>query len=93
MKESDIEGQVNEYANRTGVLHLKLNVTGRRGWPDDIYLYRKEVLFIEFKRPGEQPTEIQKFIHTALRQHGFRVEIVTSPNQGKDLLRAHFQLA
>jgi len=55
---------------------LKLNVKGRRGWPDRLILWQGgHSLFIEFKRPDEEPRKLQSYIHGILREMGFKVEV------------------
>jgi hypothetical protein len=58
------------------VTALKLNLTGRRGWPDRLIMWEGgNLLFIEFKRPGEEPRKLQVFIHGIIRDLGFEVEV------------------
>ena len=85
--ESDVETKVCEYADKVGVMHLKLNVLGRVGWPDRIFLYFGRVLFIEFKRPGEKPRKIQEYIHGKIRSHGFAVRVVDTVPDGVNHIR------
>lgn len=80
--ERTTETKVSEYAEAKGCLALKLNVMGRRGWPDRLYIYKGQVLFIEFKRLGEQPRKLQEYIHANIRKHGFDVELVDNEQQG-----------
>ena len=81
--ERKIETDVSEYAGRCGCMHLKLVMWGRIGWPDHLYLYHGRVLFIEFKRAGEQPRKIQEYIHDKLRSHGFDVIVVDNNSDGR----------
>lgn len=82
--ESDIETKVTEYSKEQGCLSLKLNVLGRIGWPDRIYLYYgARVLFIEFKKPGEKPRKIQAYVHSILRKYGFIVIVVDNISDGQ----------
>ena len=61
--ESGVERKVVCWAERRGVLHTKLNIQGRRGWPDRVFWVRGGLpLFIEFKRPGERPTKLQQHV-------------------------------
>lgn len=41
-----------------------------------MFLFRGKVLFIEFKRLGENPTLIQQYVHAEIRAHGVPVEVV-----------------
>lgn len=75
--ESKLEQAASLAAVDLGILTLKLNVVGRRGWPDRIFLYKGNALFIELKRPGEKPTPIQEWVHEQLRKQGFTVMVMT----------------
>lgn len=58
---------------------LKLNVMFSRGWPDRLILIPGgRPLFIEFKRPGEELTDLQREIHEFLKSLGYEVEVHTS---------------
>lgn len=85
-RESNIEQKVTEYAVQKGCLHLKLNVMGRRGWPDHLYIFQGHVLFIEFKRQGEKPTKLQEHIHEQLRGHKCGVRVVDNLALGIDII-------
>jgi hypothetical protein len=81
--ETDIERRVVGYAERLKIAVLKLNVKGRRGWPDRIFLIPGGCpLFIEFKKPGEKPEPLQEFIHGNLRAAGYRVSVVDNYADG-----------
>jgi hypothetical protein len=81
--EVDIELAVCRYAEAFGAVALKLNVQGRRGWPDRMILFPKgQLLFIEFKRPGEKPAPIQKEVHAQLRRFGFDIAVIDSTDKG-----------
>lgn len=85
--ESAIERDVGLYALDHDCMVLKLNVWGRVGWPDRLFLYHgARILFIEFKRPGEKPKKIQEYIHSRLRKYGFWVEVVEDIPTGKRLI-------
>jgi len=55
---------------------LKLNVAGRRGYPDRMFLIPGgKPFFIEFKRPGSVPTSLQSYTIKNLQNLGYDVEI------------------
>lgn len=81
-----VELQVCEYAERKGCEVLKLNVKGRVGWPDRLFIYQGKVLFIEFKRIGETPTVLQQSIHNLLRNQLMRVEVVDDAYKGRKII-------
>ena len=87
--ELDVEKKVCARADRMGILHVKLNIRGRRGWPDREFLIRGgKPLFIEFKRPGEEPEPIQEFIHGQLRDAGYTVLVIDNAIAGFAALEA-----
>jgi hypothetical protein len=88
-KEKAVEYAVSRFAREQGCLVLKLNVLGQVGWPDRMYLYRGNILFIEFKRPGERVRAIQEHIHERIRQHGFPVLVIDDIEAGKTAVRLH----
>ena len=67
-KESVVEKKVSEWARKREVLVWKLNVSGRRGLPDRLFIFPSgRIVFIEFKRQGERPRKMQLYIHQKLR--------------------------
>ena len=76
------EAKVTEYALGKKCLTLKLNVIGRVGWPDRIYMYHGKIIFVEFKRAGQKPRRIQDHVIGTIRSHGFRVYVVDNYEQG-----------
>ena len=75
--EAVIENAVVRQLQRRGFRTLKLNLQGRRGWPDRLVILPKgKVLWLEFKAPGKQPTRLQQHVHAWLRTAGHRVEVV-----------------
>lgn len=80
------EQKVVDYAVKKGCLVLKLNVIGRRGWPDRLFIFKGKVFFIEFKRQGEMPGKLQEIIHGRIREHGVEVHVVDSWSAGIDVV-------
>lgn len=74
-REAVIERRAVEHARRLGIDAIKLNLQGRRGWPDRLFLFpRGRPLFIEFKRGSRTaPRKLQALIHARLRKLGYRV--------------------
>ena len=86
--ERTIEAAAVRYAQKQGVLCTKMNLMGRRGWPDRCFwLPGGRPLFIEFKRLGAKPTPLQEHVHEQLRAAGYRVEVVDDAAQGVVILR------
>lgn len=60
MRESEIEARVVRHAKRRGCLCYKWSSPSQRGVPDRIIIAPSgRVLFLELKRPGEQPSPLQ----------------------------------
>jgi len=59
----------------------------RAGVPDYLILYRGKTLFIEVKRPGEQPTKIQEFTMDGIGRTGAAFcHVVTSAAELRTIL-------
>lgn len=85
--ESEIEKRSVEYAKSIGIRNqIKLNVIGSVGWPDRVFFKNGRTLFIEFKRPGEQPRPTQVFKIDMLQKDGFQCEVCDSFVQAKQVL-------
>ena len=75
--EATLERQAVTHARKRGVDSIKLNLQGRRGWPDRLFLLpRGRPLFIELKRTGRRPSPIQLIVHTRLRRRGYKIFII-----------------
>ena len=82
-----IEYEVSEYAEKVkGCLVLKLNVWGRIGWPDRLYIHYRKVMFVEFKKDRAVPRKIQDYIHGKIRDHGIPVRVVDNVSDGKAII-------
>lgn len=84
--ESRIESKTTEYALSLGMLHLKLNVKGQRGWPDHIYLWKGQVWFVEFKRIGQKPRPLQDYVHSEMRKRGATVRVIDNLIDGRAMI-------
>lgn len=61
---------------------IKLNPIGLRGLPDRILLLLGgRVIFVELKIPTGRLSRLQVYVHTRLRELGFRVEVLWSREQ------------
>ena len=77
--ESSIErSAVTRALSFLGIVLVKMTPAGTTGWPDRLaILPRGRVVWFEFKRPGEDATPKQKYIHAQLRTLGHEVHVVT----------------
>lgn len=85
-QESEIQEKVTLYASSIGMIPVRINVVGRKGWPDYGYGYKGRMVFIEYKRPGEKPEPLQSYVHKQLNHCGFSVWVVDDINEGKRAL-------
>lgn len=88
--ESDVERACKRWADRVGAELFKLQ--GTKGWPDRILLYKGQVVFLEFKRPGTpehnagHTSPLQEYYIDQLRDKGYLVLCLTSLKAFKSLL-------
>ncbi len=87
MLEKRVEQAVKRYAESKGWLTRKWTSPGHAFVPDQIFIRPDgQVIFIEFKRPGGQPTSGQLREHAKLREHGCLVYVIDSVEAGKALV-------
>lgn len=84
MTETEIQASIMAAARAMGYKAYRLNAGGRRGrirllepgTPDVLVLMRGgRTLFVEIKRAGEDPTDVQKERHRELRELGHAVTV------------------
>lgn len=68
--ERKLEERVCAWAKEQGILAFKFEVSGQRGWPDRIFIYKGRCAFIEFKAKGCTPIGIQTFRLATLCEGG-----------------------
>jgi hypothetical protein len=87
-KEASIEADCRAHAHARGWTSRKMNGFGFRAWPDRLFippvwkrvskstsLRQGKTFWVEFKRPGEEPTEEQWRLIFDLRKRGERVYV------------------
>ena len=87
MKESSSSRAFSKWCEAQGFIVIKLTTLGRygkSGWPDHLVLMDdRKVLFIEMKRPGEQPTKLQRHRHEDLKRKGHIVVVTSSAEEAR----------
>lgn len=82
--ERDIEGdfgpKFSAWSTAEGYNTAYVKFTGARGWPDRIVTWGTpdgpaHLVWIEWKRPNEEPRPLQKHIHKVLRAMGHDVRV------------------
>jgi hypothetical protein len=69
----DVEQPARVFAERRGWLFEKVQSASRRGWPDRFLARAGEIRLVEFKKPGEEPSEQQLKRHRDLAAKGIKV--------------------
>lgn len=75
--ESVIQARIIKRYESQGWSVLKLILTNQPGIPDLLCLKNGKALFIEVKRPGENPRPLQEYRINELRKNGFEVQVLT----------------
>jgi len=86
MLERQIQARIMTVLTDAGWIVVRPTVTNLSGFPDLMALRKSFVVFIEVKRPGQKPTELQMYRHGQLRSNGFEVIVASSTTDVKDLL-------
>ena len=91
--EASVEKRSIDFAKLEGVLSRKMNGAGFRAWPDRAFMPPElekgewiaamPILWIEFKREGEDLTPAQADLHAVLRKAGQRVCIARTLDEFK----------
>lgn len=86
MREKYIEQALVREVKRNGGLCLKFTSPGFSGVPDRIVLLPEgRITFVEVKAPGKKPRNVQLYVHELLRALGFRVLVLDSIEQIKEV--------
>lgn len=86
--ERDVRDPCVKWAKDHGWLHIRLHF-GRgaaRGWPDDVFIKKGRVSFVEFKRPSGCPTALQQMRIKALCDERVQAFWTDSVNHFKAVL-------
>lgn len=87
LSEKEIEKKFCETAKALRLYPVKMTDLSRRGAPDRMVLCPMgSVFFVEFKRPGANPTIAQDRYHEFLADLGFNVHICDSMNRINEIL-------
>lgn len=88
--EKDIENKVVLYALSMNYVHFKLNGMGNRGKPDQLFVPPgARPIFVEFKRPREPLSPLQRYWARQLVKRGNVVYRCDNVEHGKLILQTH----
>lgn len=86
-----MEAALVRYAGQHGIYTRKFSSPAHRGVPDRVFIKGGVVLFMEVKRPGEEPTPLQLHEIADIVQHGGNAIWCDSTAEGKQLLDLYFK--
>lgn len=86
--ERHIEEPCVRRAKKIGLVIRKMNGLGFRSWPDRLFIGLKRRVWVEFKAPGETPTDAQKLMHKILRACGEEVYVIDNKEEGLRLVNS-----
>lgn len=88
MREASIERRLSRKVKAAGGKALKFTSPGWAGAPDRLVLLPGgKIIFVELKAPGKRPRPLQLKRHEELRQLGFHVEVIDSPEGVDEFIR------
>lgn len=71
-RERNLQARAVKYARQQNWLAFKMSSPAQKGWPDYLFVKRRQYLWVEFKMEGQYPTELQVVRLTCLQQGGER---------------------
>lgn len=93
VKEKVAEQRLAQWAEAHGVLSVKLNIQGRRGWPDRVFfLPGGRPYLVEMKAEGAEPRKLQLHIHSLLLAQGYMVEVHDTAEEPIAFIKRHLSL-
>jgi hypothetical protein len=82
------------WAEERNILHLKINVRGRRGFPDHFFFIDGgRPALIEFKKPGESPGKLQSYIIGLLAELNYDILVTDNKEEATKWLNKKAQTA
>ncbi len=91
--EARLERQAVTHARKRGIDSIKLNLQGRRGWPDRLFLLpRGRPLFIELKRVGKKLRPDQERVHARLKPPGYKIFTIDDLDDFRRILKRALSL-
>lgn len=68
--EKDLQDACVRWARARGWFARRYRAQGRRSAPDYMFIRRSVVVWVEFKLPGEEPTDLQRREHREMMAYG-----------------------
>lgn len=92
LKEADVSRKVLVWAKKNGLPSIRMVLAGSvsTGWPDYVFILPgAKTVWIEFKRPGGKPTELQRSRINTLLDLGHAAFVVDDAQEGISILSAY----
>lgn len=89
IRESKVEADIRKYAESHGCMYLKLAGRNQRGQPDRMIIKHGKILFLEIKRPGEEPEPLQYWWMKKLKFHDMNSFWCDSAEDGCKLINTY----
>lgn len=86
MLEKEIETKIVKYAKSQNVLSFKMNSVTSKGLPDRMFIAKRSIFFIEFKRLGAKPTKLQFYMISQLKHYNCKVYVIDDIEKGKRII-------
>lgn len=88
-RESAVESDIRKFALATGWWVAKFTSPGKNGVPDRIFIKNGIHIFIEIKRPGEEPTKQQYVRMAEMKKYGAITHWVDNVEDAKEILNSY----
>lgn len=86
MLESKIEKDSVKEAAKHGWFSFKVLSQLNKGLPDRAFIRNGKTIYIEYKQPGKDTTQLQKKVHSIFSNHGVTVHICHSVEETMEVL-------
>lgn len=86
MREAVLERKCCEFAKANGWLAYKFVSPSQAGVPDRLFIRASAVIFVEFKRVGEQLRPLQQRVIDNMRLHGATVHVIRRVEEFIDVM-------
>lgn len=86
-RENKGEAEACRFAELRGWMVVKIMMCNIDSMPDRLFMRRGRVIFIEFKRSGEQARKKQAKRHREIRAHGVEVFVCDTAEEAMEILQ------
>lgn len=87
MLEKDIEKKLRDEVNKIRGIAYKFTSPGNSGVPDRLVLLPNgRIYFVELKRPGKEPTKLQRMQIARIQALGFDVRVIDTMQKVEDFI-------